>query len=98
VIDERLLQADRLLVVGLTDQASAVYTDVLAAEPGNARAMVGLANCQIELGHDQAAYDLCVRALSIDRSNDVARRMEARLAEVMALRGQPVRRPAWIGR
>jgi thioredoxin-like negative regulator of GroEL len=98
VNDERLLQADRLLVVGMIDQARALFSDVLAAEPGNARALVGLANCEIELGHDRAAYDLCVRALTIDRTNDVARRMEARLAEVMAMRGQPVQRPACIGR
>jgi cytochrome c-type biogenesis protein CcmH/NrfG len=98
VSDERLLQADRLLVVGLTDQAGAIYREVLAAEPNNPRALVGLANCEIEQGHERAAYDLAVRALGIDRSNDVARRMEARLAEVMAMRGQPVQRPAWIGR
>ena len=94
---ERLLQADRLLIVGLTEQAQALYQSVLAAEPNNAPAIVGLANCEIELGHERTAYDLAVRALAIDRTNDVARRMEARLAEVMAMRGQPVQRPAWIG-
>ncbi len=94
---ERLLQADRLLIVGLTDRARPVYESVLAAEPNNAQAIIGLANCEIELGNERTAYDLAVRALGIDRTNDVARRMEARLAEVMATRGQPVRRPAWIG-
>jgi hypothetical protein len=97
VSDERLLQADRLLIVGLTDQARSIYSEVLAAQPNNPQALVGLANCEIELGHGRAAYDLAVRALGIDRSNDVARRMEARLADVWALRGQPVQRRAWIG-
>jgi thioredoxin-like negative regulator of GroEL len=98
VTAERLLQADRLLVVGLAEQARTIYREVLAAEPNNARAIVALANCEIELGNDRAAYDLAVRALGIDRSNDVARRMEARLAEVMTMRGQRVQRPGWIGR
>jgi hypothetical protein len=95
---ERLLQADRLLIVGLTEQAGAIYREVLSARPNDAQAIVGLANCEVELGNDRAAYDLAVRALSIDRSNDVARRLEARLAETMAMRGQPVQRPAWIPR
>ena len=98
VTAERLLQADRLLVVGLSERARAIYESVLAADPNNAPAIVGLANCEIELGNERSAYDLAVRALRIDRTNDVARRMEARLAEVMAVRGQPVQRPAWIGR
>jgi hypothetical protein len=95
---ERLLQADRLLIVGLTEQARAIYREVLEGDPDNARAIVGLANAEVELGNDRAAYDLAVRALRLDRSNDVARRLEARLAEVMANRGQPVQRPAWIER
>jgi hypothetical protein len=98
VTQERLLQADRLLIVGLTDQAAAIFRSVLAADPSNVQAIVGLANSEIELGHERAAYDLAVRALGIDRSNDVARRLEARLAEVMTMRGQPVQRPSWIGR
>jgi thioredoxin-like negative regulator of GroEL len=95
-ITERLLQADRLLVVGLTEQARAIYQEVLEAEPSDAHAIVGLANCAVELGNDRAAYDLAVRALELDRTNEVARRLEARLSEVMAARGTPVQRPRWI--
>jgi hypothetical protein len=98
VTADQLLQADRLLIVGLTEQAREIYRGVLVGEPNNAQAIVGLANCEVELGNERAAYDLAVRALRIDRSNDVARRMEARLAEVMTMRGQPVQRPGWIAR
>lgn len=98
VTDERLLQADRLLIVGLVDRAADAYHVVLAGEPDNAQAIIGLANCEIERGNDRGAYDLAVRALRLDRGNGVARRMEERLAEVLATRGQLVARPSWVGR
>lgn len=95
---ERLLQADRLLIVGLVDQAAAIYRAALDADPANQAAIVGMANCEVEQGNMPGAYALALRALEIDRSNNVALRMEARLSEVLAARGQPVRRPAWIAR
>jgi tetratricopeptide (TPR) repeat protein len=97
-VTERMLQADRLLIVGLVDQAAAIYRAALEADPKSEAALVGLANCEVEQGNMPGAYALALRALELDRSNNVALRMEARLSEVLAVRGQPVRRPAWISR
>lgn len=97
-MNERLLQADRLLIVGLVDLAATIYREVLAADPRNSQALVGLANCAVEQGDLRGGYALALRTLEIDRSNNVALRMEARLSEILATRGEPVRRPAWITR
>lgn len=91
---EQLLQADRLLVVDQVQQARAMYARVVELDPGNAIAVVGLARCALADGDDHAAYGLAARALRIDPENDMARRMEARLAEVLAERGEPVGRPS----
>jgi thioredoxin-like negative regulator of GroEL len=90
---EQLLQADRLLTVDQVAQARDLYGRVVTLDPGNAIAVVGLARCALADGEDEEAHALAARALSIDPENDMARRMEARLAEVLALRGQPVTRP-----
>jgi hypothetical protein len=90
---EQLLQADRLLTVDQVEQARGVYAHVVALDPGNAIAVVGLARCALAEGDDRAAHDLASRALRIDPENDMARRMEARLAEILATRGQSVERP-----
>jgi thioredoxin-like negative regulator of GroEL len=97
-MNERLLQADRLLIVGLIDQAQKIYQEVLAADPRSTQALVGLANCQVEQGDLRGGYATALRVLEVDRSNNVALRMEARLSEILATRGEPVRRPAWITR
>lgn len=97
-MNERLLQADRLLIVGLIDQAASIYREVLTADPSNSQALIGLANCQVEQGDMRGGYALALRALDVDRTNNVALRMEARLSEILATRGEPVRRPAWITR
>jgi thioredoxin-like negative regulator of GroEL len=89
---EQLLQAERLLVVDQRDQARDMYARVAELDPGNAIAVVGLARCALADGDDHAAYGLAARALRIDPENDMARRMEARLAEVLAERGEPVDR------
>ena len=62
-------------------------------DPGNAIAVVGLARCALADGDDQQAYELASSALEIDPENDMARRMEARLSEILATRGEPVERP-----
>jgi thioredoxin-like negative regulator of GroEL len=95
---ERLLQADRLLIVGLVPQAAAIYQAILQAEPRNPAALIGLANCTVEEGDFRGGYALALRALEVDRTNNVALRLEARLSEVLAVRGEPVRRPGWITR
>jgi hypothetical protein len=94
---ELLLQADRLLNVDQLDQAEVLYRRAADQDPQNAIAVVGIARCEAERGHDAAAYEIAVRALAIDPHNNMALRMEARLSEVLAARGEPVERPAWMG-
>jgi len=85
---ELLLQADRLLTVDMVDQADAIYRRVAEADPNNAIAVVGMARCALARTDDHEAYRLAARALAIDPQNDMARRMEARLAEVLQTRGE----------
>ena len=91
---EQILQADRLLDVDQVAQARGMYTRVVELDPGNAIAVVGLARCALADGDDRGAHLLASRALGIDPENDMARRMEARLAEILAARGEPVERPS----
>jgi thioredoxin-like negative regulator of GroEL len=91
---EQLLQADRLLQVDQVRQARDMYQRVVDLDPGNAIAVVGLARCALADGDDAGAHALAVRALGIDPEDDMARRMEARLAEILATRGMEVTRPA----
>ena len=91
---ELLLQADRLLNMGMTDQADTIYRRVAEQDPQNAIAVVGLARCALAREDDHEAYRLAARALTIDPQNDMARRMEARLTEVLTLRGEAPGRPA----
>lgn len=89
---EQILQADRLLNVDQVGQARDMYARVVELDPGNAIAVVGLARCALADGDDAKAYELAARALDIDPENDMARRMEARLAEILAARGEAVER------
>ncbi|MGO9205981.1 MAG: tetratricopeptide repeat protein [Candidatus Limnocylindrales bacterium] len=91
---ERLLEAERDLAVGLVDTAEAIYRGLVDADPQNAVAVVGLARCALEHGDERGAYLLAVRALTIDPEDAAALRMEARLSEVLATRGDRVERPA----
>ena len=91
---EQILQADRLLNVDQVERARELYARVVSLDPGNAIAVVGLARCALAEGDDHEAHALASRALRIDPENDMARRMEARLAEVLAARGERVVRPA----
>lgn len=93
---EPLLQAERLLVHGQVDEAERVYRQTLAADPNNSIAAVGLARVALERGDDRLAYQLACSALDIDRHNAAALRLEARLSEVLATRGEPVNRPSWL--
>jgi thioredoxin-like negative regulator of GroEL len=87
---EQLLQADRLLTVDQVEQARRMYARVAEADPRNAIAIVGLARCALAEGDDRRAQALAADALRIDPENDMARRMSARLAEVLAARGEPM--------
>ena len=93
---ERLLEAERDLAVGLVDRADAIYRVLAESDPRNALAVVGLARCALERGDELGAYELAVRALSIDPDEAAALRMEARLSEVLATRGRPVERPEFV--
>ena len=90
---EQILQADRYLQVDQVEKARDTYQKVVDLDPGNAIAVVGLARCALSDGEDQQAYELASRALEIDPENDMARRMEARLSEILATRGETVVRP-----
>lgn len=85
---ELLLQADRLLTVDMVDQADAIYRKVAESDPHDAIAVVGMARCALAREQDQEAYRLAAQALSIDPQNDMARRMEARMAEILRNRGE----------
>ena len=93
---ELLLQADRTLTMGLVDQAERLYRQAAEADPLNAIAIVGLARVAIERGDDPGAWRLAIRALEIDPENTSAIRLEARTAEILAARGEPVARPASV--
>ena len=87
---EVLLQADRLLTLGMLDQAERLYEQVAQADPRNAIAVVGLARVAVERGRDEQAYVLARRALDVDPENVAAFRLAARLEEMLAGRGRPL--------
>ena len=93
---ELLLEAERALSFGLVDRAEQLYRQVADADPRNSIAVVGLARVALERGDDRLAYQHACAALVIDRQNAAALRLEARLSEVLATRGEPVQRPAWL--
>jgi tetratricopeptide (TPR) repeat protein len=93
---ELLLQADRTLTMGLVDQAERLYRQAAEADPLNAIAVVGLARVALERGDEREAWSLAVRALELDPEDGSAIRLEARMAEILAARGEPVERPDWV--
>jgi hypothetical protein len=90
---ELLLEAERALSFGRIDRAEQLYRQVADADPRNSIAVVGLARVALERRDDLGAYLLARRALTIDPENDAARRLAARLEEVLATRGEPVADP-----
>ncbi len=90
---ELLLEAERALSFGLVDRAEQLYRQVADADPHNSIAVVGLGRVALERGDDLGAYLLARRALAIDPENEAARRLAARLEEVLATRGEPVADP-----
>ncbi|HUP83111.1 MAG TPA: tetratricopeptide repeat protein [Candidatus Limnocylindria bacterium] len=86
---EALLQAERLLVHGMVDQAEQIYERAIEQDPHNAIAVVGLARVALERGQERLAYERAREALQIDPQNVAAQRLEQRLAEVFAERLAP---------
>ena len=83
---ELLLQAERLLSVGLLDKAEQLYRQVANADPKNSIAVVGLARVTLDRGDDEGALELARRAVAIDPENAAAQRLVARLEEVLEYR------------
>jgi len=83
---EKQLQADRLLTYGLYEQAEKLYAEVLAAEPENVEAALGLAHVALEQGDEAVAHERARRAVEINPRYDDAVRLEQRLAEIIAAR------------
>jgi tetratricopeptide (TPR) repeat protein len=98
---EPLLQAERLLLHGMVEQAEQIYRRVAEQDPLNSIAVVGLARVALERGDDEGALQHARAALAIDPQNDAAVRLEARLSEVLAERGKspaqapPTASPGW---
>lgn len=87
---ELLLQAEGALSVGLLDRAEALYQQVIAADPRNSIAVVGLARVALERSDELGALTLARRALTIDPENNAGQRMVQRLEEVLRTRGMSV--------
>jgi hypothetical protein len=93
---EALLQAERMLIHGMVDQAERIYGHAIELDPRNAIAVVGLARVALENGDERLAYDRACSALEIDPRNAAALRLEARLSEVFAARDEEVARPRFV--
>ncbi len=86
---ESLLQADRLLMYGLLDQAEQLYQQVLDQERDNSEAAFGLARVALERGDEQLAHQRAAHAVELNPRNDDAQRLLARLAEILKARREP---------
>lgn len=78
------------MTVGMLDHAERIYRSVAETDPRNSIAVVGLARVALERGQDVEALELARRALRIDAENVAARRLVARLEEVLTMRGVPL--------
>ncbi len=85
---ELLLQAERSLTVGQLDAAERLYRQVIASDPRNSIAVVGLARVTLDRGDERGAYRIAQEALTIDAENAAAQRLVSRLGEVMRHRGE----------
>lgn len=91
---ELLLEAERAMSLGRTDQAERLFRQAADADPRNSIAVVGLARVALEHGDETGALALARRALEIDADNPAAQRLADRLVEVMAYRNEGPRTDA----
>jgi tetratricopeptide (TPR) repeat protein len=87
---ELMLEAERALAVGLLDQAERNYAHVVASDPRNAIAIVGLARVALERGDQAATYRYARQALALDPDNPAASHLARRMGEQFAMRGEPL--------
>lgn len=87
---ELMLEAERSLAVGLLDKAEKQYATVVASDPRNAIAIVGLARVALERGDQLQTYLYARKALALDPDNPAASHLAHRMAEQLAMRGEPV--------
>src|SRR3954452_15630696 len=87
---ELMIEAERALGFGLLDQAERLYAQVVAADPRNSIAIVGLARVALERGHERDAFVEARRALAIDPENPMASHLVMRMSEVLRGRGEPL--------
>jgi tetratricopeptide (TPR) repeat protein len=85
---ELMLEAERALAIGQLDRAEQLYGQVVAVDPRNAIAVVGLARVALERDDQRGAYSYARRALELDPDNPMASHMARRMAEIMAGRGE----------
>jgi hypothetical protein len=85
---EAMLEAERALAVGLLDQAERLYAGVVAADPRNSIALVGLARVALERGDERGAYVRAREALAIDPDNPMASHLVHRMGEILGGRGE----------
>jgi hypothetical protein len=90
---ELLLEAERALSMGRADRAEVLYEQVVASDPRNSIAVVGLARVALERADDAGALVLARRALAIDDQNVAAQRLVQRLEEVLQTRGEALPAP-----
>src|SRR3954451_15113573 len=90
---ELMIEAERALGIGLLDQAERLYGQVVATDPRNSIAIVGLARVALERGHERDAYVEARRALAIDPENPMASHLVMRMSEILRARGESLPAP-----
>src|SRR3954453_10131872 len=87
---ELMLEAERALAVGLLDQAERYYGQVVAGDPRNAIAIVGLARVALERGDQVTVYRLHRPGLPPDPDNPAGSHLAHRMSEQFQIRGEPI--------